>query len=138
MSSYKLGVNSQGNVYLEVTGIPTVEEKKEIDNLISPDGFIMAQVFKKLRVLREYVQDLSKPAEKKENKVEDFSGNSSLQGTPQPAKSTAKKPLGKCPKCNRSTLAERIVKNGKAENIGKTFLACINKECGYKDWNGLR
>lgn len=124
MSNWKLKVSSTGEVALEVTAVLNDEERKAVDNLISPEGFIMAQVFKKLRSLDGYIKDLS--------------GQRAVVAEEQP-KQEAKKPYGKyaptvCPVCNNNTLHEYTVKK-EGPNKGKKFKMCKTEGCSYRwDW----
>ncbi len=136
--SYKLSVKSNGIVELEVSSIPSEAERKEIDNLIAPDGFIMAQVFKKLSTLGEYIKDITKSSPAQSQAPQGSNkATSSNYSKPSYTPSANKSPLSKCDQCGRNTIAVRTVKKEGA-NKGKTFRVCINEECGWKDLSGLQ
>jgi len=117
--SYRLRVSSVGKVELEVTSVPTEVEKKEIDKLIAPEGFIMAQTLKKLRALGSYATATVAPV------------TTTTVEQPKPK-------YDECPQCKRNTLAERITKQGK--NKGRRFKSCFHEDkstgqkCGYFEW----
>ena len=115
MGNYKLVLDSRGYVALELEGIPTEAEKKSIDELIAPDGFIVTQTFKKLKTLGEYVSDVVRPAPTQ---------TASQAPSPAPAPKTQ---YDKCPTCGRNTVSEHTVtKVGK--NTGRKFKSCFNKK----------
>lgn len=117
--AYTLTVGTQG-VNLSVTSIPTAEEQKEIDSLIAPEGFIMAQVLKKVQVLGEYAGQKGEGA--KEAKKEDYKPKAEV-----------------CPACGNNSVVTHIVKKEGA-NKGRKFKSCNHKEgeekCNFFAWVG--
>jgi len=124
---YKLKVNSDGQVVLELQGIPTEVEKKEIEKLIAPDGYVMATYMNRIKALGLYTEQSVQPK----------------TATPEEIKVVIepKKKGVRCSKCNNGWLNNRsIVSERQAGYIGKrlnkevkvgdAFRQCSNKDCG--------
>jgi formate dehydrogenase maturation protein FdhE len=113
--SVKLVLRSDGLVCLEIeNNVPNEAEKKMIDELIAPEGYIMAQTFNKLKTLGSYVVDINQA---------NITTTSKPQVKPEDVEDKPK--YEKCPVCGRDTVSTKTVKKEGA-NKGLKFKSCFN------------
>lgn len=93
--SFSFKLDSTGKVEMTVDSILTIEEQNEVNWVIAPEGFVMAQVFAKIKDLGKYVKAVQGTSE---------AVTSPTPPAPQRAYKPSTGEYGKCKKCGANNV----------------------------------